>query len=78
MLVSFRGTSRKPPKNPLRAAKGATGYLLGNKDHKGQERALSPFYSVVHRKPSNRSLDMEIKQENTPAGGFTLKKKDPN
>lgn len=42
MLVSFRGTSRKPPKNPLRAAKGATGYLLGNKDHKGQERAFKP------------------------------------
>ena len=42
MLVRFRGTSRKPPKNPLRAAKGATGYLLGNKDHKGQERASKP------------------------------------
>lgn len=42
MLVRFRGTSRKPPKNPLRAAKGATGYLLGNKDHKGRERAFKP------------------------------------
>jgi len=42
MLVNFRGTSRTPPKNPLRAAKGATGYLLGNKDHKGQERAFKP------------------------------------
>lgn len=42
MLVNFRGTSRKPPKNPLRAAKGATNYLLGNKDHKGQERAFKP------------------------------------
>ncbi|MWJ29500.1 hypothetical protein GPM19_15065 [Halomonas sp. ZH2S] len=42
MLVNFRGSSRKPPKNPLRAAKGATGYLLGNKDHKGQERAFKP------------------------------------
>lgn len=42
MLVNFRGTSRKSPKNPLRAAKGATGYLLGNKDHKGQERAFKP------------------------------------
>lgn len=42
MLVRFRGTSRKPPKSPLRAAKGATGYLLGNKDHKGQERASKP------------------------------------
>ena len=42
MLVRFRGTSRKPPKNPLRAAKGATGYLMGKKDHTGQNRAVDP------------------------------------
>lgn len=42
MIVSFRKSSSKQPKNPLRAAKGATGYLLGNKDHKGRDRAIKP------------------------------------
>lgn len=42
MIVKFRKGKRGVPKNPLRAAKGATGYLLGNKDHKGRERAFKP------------------------------------
>lgn len=43
MIVKFRKQKRGVPKNPLRAAKGATGYLLGNKDHKGRERAFKPL-----------------------------------
>lgn len=43
MIVKFRKGKRGVPKNPLRAAKGATGYLLGNKDHKGRERAFKPI-----------------------------------
>jgi len=42
MIVKFRKEKRGVPKNPLRAAKGATGYLLGNKDHKGHERGFQP------------------------------------
>lgn len=42
MIVKFRKEKRGLPKNPLRAAKGATGYLLGNKDHKGRERGFQP------------------------------------
>lgn len=42
MIVKFRKEKRGVPKNPLRAAKGATGYLLGNKDHKGRERGFQP------------------------------------
>lgn len=43
MIIKFRKGKRGVPKNPLRAAKGATGYLLGSKDHKGRERAFKPI-----------------------------------